>query len=289
MSKRQPLSLRDVVERYGPALAPVIISRLPVFAPVERRGRIERTVTVTTAWGEVSVTGRLTQLHRSLLDAAIATALPDASHPTEDGGVTLVCDPYRLCRMMGTSTWDYEWLESLLRDLRRAEVRIMENGYSFPLVVTGILTTFGRYDRQKRLYPGRLSHRKDDRRDMILLTISAPWWSMWSGQALSHYKQVLPQIGRLSGLGQAVARLALTQQTGWRIAVNHALQAVGAIDDGKDAAARMRRMRARRELLQDRDGLADLGIDITGDTIVYHPSARTYISVPEAQHSMHGT
>lgn len=252
-----------------------------MFAPVERRGTAERTITATTSWGEVSIVGRLTQLHRQLLDAAIATAL--LADPSEDGGMRLVVDPYRICRAMGTSTWDYGWLESLLRDLRRAEVRIVERGHQFPLVVTGILVAYGRYDRQKRLHPGRLTHRGDDRRDMIYLTLSAPWWAMWRTQALVHYATVLPQIGRLSGVGQAVARLCLTQQAGWHISVDRVLQVVGAITDGPGTAARKRRSRARQEILGDHEGLAQLGITITDGTLTYRPPRGTYVSVPPSE------
>jgi len=48
-----------IVRRYGPAIAPVVISRLPVFAPVNLRPARETTATVRTAWGRVRVTGRL--------------------------------------------------------------------------------------------------------------------------------------------------------------------------------------------------------------------------------------
>ena len=280
MAKSAMLPTRkEVINRYGPPLAPVVISRLPVFAPVDRRKPVERTVSQKKPWGEVSVTGRLTQLHRSLLDAAIATALKWRA--TEDGGVLLVCDPYRIKRLMVTKSWDYRWLESLLEDLRRARVRILENGHEFPLVVTGVVTSYGRFAKQRLLQPGRLSHRSDDRRDMIYLMISAEWWSMWRDQVLVHYAEVLPEIGRLSGLGQAVVRLCLTQQPGWHIGVDHVLRAVGAIVAGAvGPAARKRRQRARWDLRADAEGLRRVGVEVEGDTITYHPPAGTYISVP---------
>lgn len=267
---RRTIAPQNIETRWGPPLAPVTISRLPVFAPRRRRDRQERSVTIPTPWGTVTVTGRLTQIHRHLLDCALATAI--GTEELGGGAMRLVVDPYTLTRAMGTSTWDYNWLEGLLRDLRRAEVRIVEHGHAFPLAVSGILNDFGRYDRQKRLRPGLVSHRPDDRRDMIYLVASAAWWSMWQDRPLAHYRDLLPALGHLTGLSQAIARLCLTQRDGWKIGVAKALAVVGAWADTNDAhspeARRNRRLKAT--LQAEADPLARLGITLDGEVLTYH-------------------
>ena len=274
--------LAEIVRRFGPGIAPVTISRLPVFAPVGRRPARESTATVETPWGRVQVTGRLSQHHRQLLDAAVATAV--AIRLTEDGGVHLVIEPYQIMRLMDSRSWDYRWLEGLLADLRRAEVRIEENGHEFPLLVTGILTSFGRVPREKENRGGigrRVSHRSDPgSEDLIQLTISGAWWGMWRDRPVAHYARHLAVIGRMGTVGQAVARLAVTQPRGWRIGIDRALAAVGAWDDGHTPSARQRRHHARTALTADAEALAGIGVRLADGQIEYVPPGDVWVSVP---------
>jgi len=53
--------------------APVLASRCPAFAPSIRQGKTEWSV--DTPWGNASVTGELTQIHRNVLDAIFAHAI----------------------------------------------------------------------------------------------------------------------------------------------------------------------------------------------------------------------
>lgn len=267
----------EVAAQYGPPIAPVVVSRVPVFAPTERRTRTERVWHGETPWGSVAVTGCLTQLHRHLLDCAVATALE--ATPTDDGGITLIVDPHELMTLRGSTSWDYRWLEALLEDLRRASVRLTDRDGEFPRQVVGIVTRYGRYDRQRRLAPGRVSHRADGRRDMLAVTISGAWWGMWGDRPTAHYAAHLRAIATLSPIGQAVARLALSQRDGWRIGIDGALQAVGAWGDGDGHTAHKARQRARRPLGDDADRLGALGVHV-GRMIEYRRTPDVWVSIP---------
>lgn len=279
--RRRPMpSPAEVAAQYGPPVAPVIVSRVPVFAPTERRTRAERVWHGETPWGSVTVTGCLTQLHRHLLDCAVATALE--ATPTEEGGVTLIVDPHEMMTWRGSTSWDYRWLEALLEDLRRASVRISDRADGFPVQVTGIVTRYGRYDRQRRLARGRISHRDDGRRDMLAITISGAWWRMWADRPTAHYAAHLRTIAALSPIGQAIARLCLGQRDGWCIGMDRALQSVGAWSDAMGATPHKARQRARRALAEDAGQLAGMGIvlDLTRRTIAFRRPPDVWISIP---------
>ena len=271
--------------RYGPPLAPVILSRVPVFAPVDSRNRAPDVAIWETSWGQVEVRGgRLTQVHRRLMDAAVATHLRAelVPHPTQPPGMMLVGDPYQITHTMGTSTWDYRWLEGLLRDLRRAEVVIREKHRPIPTSVTGILADFGRYDTKRRLHSGRLSHRDDELRDMIYLTISGPWWALWADRPVAHYRDLLHGISRLKPASQAVARLCLTQADGWHITVDNALRTVGAWDTARTDTAAQRRKRWRRTIRRDAERLREIGIHLDSrDLLTYHRPPSVYVWHPD--------
>jgi hypothetical protein len=275
----------EIARRFGPAIAPVTISRVPIFAPVDRRPTRETTVAVETPWGRVQVTGHLGQRHRQLLDAAVAAAV--AISDAGDGGARILFGAYRVMRLMGSRSWDYRWLEALMSDLRRAEVRIEEVGHAFPLIVTGILTSYGRVPaplarrRQPRRPGAQVSHRPDAASpELIQITISPAWWAMWADRPVAHYARYLRGIAAMGAVAQAVARLALTQQWGWRMRIDNALRAVGGWDDGHTPSARQRRHHARVSLARDTAALAGLGIQLDGDTLAYTPVSGVWVSVP---------
>ena len=58
----------------GPAIAPAVISRGPVFQPKFKNLKPE-TMEWETPWAVVTVTGRLGGIHRKVLDAIFASAL----------------------------------------------------------------------------------------------------------------------------------------------------------------------------------------------------------------------
>lgn len=270
-----------IARRFGPPVAPVTISRLPIFAPVARRPARESTAAVVTPWGRVQVTGRLSQHHRQLLDAAVASAV--SITPAGDGGAQLLVEPYQIMRLMNSRSWDYRWLEALLSDLRRAEVKIEETGHQFPLLVTGILASYGRVPGgEKHLRGIRMSHRSrsDESLDLIQITISAAWWQLWGDRPVAYYAHHLAAISRMGAVAQSVARLALTQQRGWRIGVDRALRAIGAWDDRHTPSARQRRHHARTSLATDAEALAAIGVRLTDDLIEYAPPGDVWVSVP---------
>lgn len=91
--------------------------RLQIFQPTRRPVFSRRTV--ETAWGRVSVAGRLGQVHADVLDAICHFA--EARGELADGRVKVLVDPFAVRRACGLGG---EQLHSALRDLVASTVEI---------------------------------------------------------------------------------------------------------------------------------------------------------------------
>ena len=109
----------------GPAIAPVLISRVPVFEPTFRRSaRSAQTTVWTTAWGTVSVQGRLTEMHRKILDAIFGYRLN--AHRLETGAQAFLIDPYTV-ENAARGAHNPGWLRGMLQDMIASRVTIDSN------------------------------------------------------------------------------------------------------------------------------------------------------------------
>lgn len=275
------LTRAAAAKRFGRPLAPVAISRVPVFAPTKHRPP-ERTWELVTPWGRVRVQGRLCQTHRQLLDAAVACHTASLDDPL--GGKILTVDPYRLMRTMGTRSRNHVWIAELLDDLAQAKVEIRDTSGNL-VVSSHIVQEFGRWDRRRIAVPAwqaPLLGRED--RDLLYVALSGPWWALWGRQPAAHYAAHLPALGKLSGVGQAVARLCFTQPAGWQIREDKLLAAVG-VTTGAGGVERKARATARAALRADAEGLEHMGITCQqGGLWRYRPVAgAVYVSPPPGQ------
>ncbi len=285
------LSRAEAEARFGPATDPVVVDRVALFEPVKNgspRARA-RTRVLRTPWGQVRVVGQLTQMHRQALAAVMAVA--EFTEAAEDGSgdqaLRFVADPARVVRMMrardpGTGpSWDYGWLVGLLGELVSVRIEIEDGTAPGPRKIVGIAAAVGRYAREVKLGPGRLSHRPDRQRALVYITLSSAWLDLWRVYHATHYTRYLPALGRLHPVSAAVAVLCFSQPDGWRISLDHALQAVGAWDDRPTAAGRKARSRARLEVRGDVTRLAALGVRLEdGDQLRYTRPAGVYVSQP---------
>ena len=290
----RPLDRPAASARFGPALDPVVVDRVALFEPV-KKGRPSaraRARVLATPWGRVRVVGQLTQTHRQALAALWAVA--EFREPAQDGSgdpaLRLVADPARVVRLMRARdpgagpTWDYRWLTRLLGELVSVRVELEDGTTTGPHKIMGMVAAVGRYRREIQLSPGRLSHRGHGvrTRALIYVTLSSAWLELWRVYHATHYAQYLPALGRLKPVSAAIAVLAFSQASGWRISLDHALRAVGAWDDRPTTAGRKGRSRARLEVQHDSAALAALGVqvDLAQGQIQYQRPAGVYVSPP---------
>lgn len=109
----------------GPIIAPAIISRVPTFQPTFRRGRSDgMNETFVTQFGAVRVAGRLTEIHRKVLDAVFASAIEEYDAPT--GAKAFLVDPYQIATVAHVAH-KRQWLDNIMRDMRKADVLIIDH------------------------------------------------------------------------------------------------------------------------------------------------------------------
>lgn len=106
--------------KYAPTT--VTQSRVSIFAATKRKRGCVETVTVKNGWGFAEVTGDLTQIHRTILDAISASdGERFIRRVTDRGELEVAVSPHALLRILGhdhPGARDFKWLEEMIDDLR---------------------------------------------------------------------------------------------------------------------------------------------------------------------------
>jgi len=196
----------------GPPIAPAIISRVPVFQPTFKRGKTG-IWKWETAWGTATVEGRLTGIHRKVLDAMFGSCVD--SWRVATGAVTLLIDPYKVVTLAGIAK-DNKRLRALMEEMRVAKVTI-EASDGKTWFQAGIVSEI------------RISGvDSDDGRDQWLVTISATWMNIFDTSLVVRYRNFLPTLaGIRSSTVHAIALHVLSHQEGY-YDVEDLLKRVGA-------------------------------------------------------------
>lgn len=234
--------------------APVLASRCPVFAPSIRQGMTDWSI--ETPFAIATVKGKLTQIHRNLLDAACAFAIDYRT--LENGALEVLVDPYTIATKTGSSR-DYKWLESKLHDMKVADVDIVDLKNDLRHH-GGIVSEWREAKRRVPMPGGKLT----GDRPLLAITISAAWMRIYSSTLTVQYKDLIESIARLpSGVQQALVRYCLTNRE-----LNKQLESVlveiGAITP---ATSRRQRFAILKEIREA--NLSFFGIEIRNDIVFY--------------------
>lgn len=254
--------------------------RVLFFQPTRRPRWI--TVAASGPWGAATVTGRLGQQHRDVLD--LAMDLREGWRRTSEGDVVIIIDSARLRAELGWNSWAYHQILDTLRDLRTAEISTALAGW--PPDCTGIVTRIA--ESLNTPPPRRAGSRARGVREweppmdpslprggmMWEITISQGWLGLIR-RLQTRYPRVVTNMRY--GVSQAVTRLMLSHRPGTHYRIDTVLDVL--------RIEHRRRRRAIRHLVADRDCMAAAGVLLdTGDGGVWttepwrrraHPRSRT--------------
>ena len=243
-------------------------SRLGLFEATWRRPPERKQFFVSGAWGTAVITGRLSQVHRNLLDVLPMTIVKEAMTP--DGCRHLLIDPHTLKKAMsrkGKKVGARQCVD-MLKDLTDALVEIKTTS---GLTCIGHILDEVLY--QSREVPNAIGarlpvggkkggERVRAARSLWRVKISASWMKFIE-QDLTYKYDIGKVMALQSGVSAAAARLLLTHKNNnIPTGIETVLTQLG-IKEGEC----QERWNARRRLAADAHGLADLGIRLEDGTI----------------------
>lgn len=221
--------------------------RIPWAAPITKMPRgVEIEAVVESQWGKATIRGRITQVHRTIIDSLLCDY---QQYSARDGGVIVLADLYGLASTVlgGTRPGlsDARWLIERIEDLRRASLRIEPAGTDI-VVHTGIVTKHA-YAQSGRQYA----------------VAFAPEYVRYvqGGRPMHYTRDELRAIAGLPGVAQAVVRHMRSHRPGTRYYIDTVLRAVGIRDDGEGGGFRRR----RRQVLSLAAEIEALGIGVSAN------------------------
>lgn len=260
----------------GPPIAPAILSRGPVFQPRFKNIQPGR-FTWETPWAVVTVEGRLGGIHRKVLDAIFAE--PIKSKRIESGAQMMVVDPYRIAKLTGTTKSHPQWLKSVLRDMQKADVTIVDKAtglHYWGHIISDVWESKKSVDMPGGALVGD--------RPLFVVTISPGWMQIYDTSLVVRYRNELPVLAAIeSGAVHAAALHVLTQSRG-NFDVISVLRTVGVNWDG---LSRSQRWKILQEFAAESERLAQLGMHLYrhADTdnlmISYHPTGEVHLNSPK--------
>lgn len=237
-------------------------ARLQMYQATRRPKNKKREI--DTPWGSAVVIGKLGQAHADFVESVFYNA--EKSRELENGAVQLLVDPYKVRTSVGGGKqYSYEALHAISIDVMAAviDLKVYETG----LDVIGHI--FDEIDKSPMTRPNKLD---GGERHMWRVTVSKAFVELMRHDLkLSYNPMSLAKIE--TGVAQAIARLVMTHTVkedndgGWYI--DTLLKQVG-IDPAKKTDMRNR----RREVRNDADNLAEIGIIVDGEKIKRVAKAR---------------
>ncbi|MHB1758353.1 MAG: hypothetical protein ACYCT9_12755 [Leptospirillum sp.] len=284
----------------GPT-APVIESRVPIFAPIlrvshnspARGGRFE------TPWGWVELSGPvLTQEHRTILDMAMAMAVKKQVF-RETGGMGIWFDAWEVKKALGPKYSGGEGHKRFIeriREMRRAELRVHSNRTGRTRE-SGIIDSHT-YDENHPDPPEREGIKTTWRGHCLYeINLSANFFQFFKEDLRVHYKPLVPEIAKIpDGLIRAIVLFFLTHERTCRFSIRQVMEIVGAITEGMAKSSISEIMSKPGKFKAE---LETFGIFVEEETLRYerHPkvfftnppevSARAVINAEEGQEANH--
>ncbi|MEY2342929.1 hypothetical protein AB4090_12585 [Acidithiobacillus sp. IBUN Pt1247-S3] len=250
-------------------------SQLPMFQPSRRPATIVKRHH-ETAFGSITVSGKLGQGHRDLLDALLLHR--EKKHFKDGGRLSVLVDPYQIRKAIsaGRTPLPYNYIHKLLEDMRQARVEmIWDDGKQHHRMTEGIIALFEEASSKPVTHGTcNFAHRDDDggdsdRRAMLKVTFSKAMTYLLRDDQNIHYK-LAPIVSLTHGLSQAIARYCLSHTS-----VHETFEGICArvgFDTGSKNPSAARK--AKMELLIDAAALAALGVEVKENGSVHHTGSR---------------
>lgn len=230
-------------------------TRLCVYQATRRPKQAVRVV--QTAFGGLTVDGRLGQAHADLMDCVMFCA---DGHRTEEGRLEVLVDPYRLRKTMGGGKqYSGEQVEILKRDFLHTILTIEAPKIKFSGHIVEKIVESKLIKNDPRCWV-------EGERHLQVWVFSMEWTRLIQND-IARYYNPMPLCRIEHGSVAAIARHVLTHQNspngGWRL-------------DSLIKAAGVKRQasKVRQEIQENADTFTELGIRIDGDRLILAASAR---------------
>jgi len=251
-------------------------SRIPIFLPISRiehknPGAQQRRV--ETSWGYAELSGPvLTQAHRDILDAA--WFLAERTRKWSDGSVSLYLDTCKMRKLLGLGN-NQKRLIKRLHDLRDAGLLICPKTAAVS-IYTSIITKI-QYETAKE-ETHNLKSTRFGGGQLLEIKLSETYMSLFQQEARVHDRKLLEARLKIEEpLIRALLRFMHTMNQGFKIGINKALITLAAILPG-DKAYKV--SRAKKIIMTNQKELAEFGVKINKDTLMYERDKRVFFTKP---------
>lgn len=261
--------------------------RIPIFAatrklPRTKIGEEPRTYFVETRWGNATITGRLDQRHRDLLDA-VALVARRSIKSSVHGDRDVEIDSAELRRALGWRRWTYDGILGVIEDLRRSQLimpdrheisglvlRVVESGDEPPKRRNKLDTPLMEAARRRAPNAGA-----KPRGGMLWILELAGGWLRLLEHNETRYPCGVMHLKR--GATQAAARFMLSHQVGARYGRDALLDAINVVDDGHGV-----RHRAWKQIQSEAKALLTFGLVVSEDGMIRSNASEIMRSIPFA-------
>lgn len=230
--------------------------RLCVYQPTRRPKQI--TKTFETAFGSLTIDGRLGQAHADLMECLMFCA---EKHRVNNGRLEVLVDPYSLRKSLGsTGQYSASQIKILRTDLHKAILTIETTEIECHCHIIEKVAV------SKITKPDPRSWVTGERK--LEYWVFSQEWTELINKDIKRYYNPIPLCGIDAGSVAGIARHILTHQHqpngGWKL--EGLMKAVG-IERRID--------KVRQELISNEDALAELGIVFDGDRLKMSTPARS--------------
>ncbi len=277
---------------------PIIISRVPVYAPVSRPATTGKRSApgrrLETSWGWVEMSGPvLTWEHRRIL--LLSKTRAKAERHWEDGSLSLWIDAYEVKKELGYANGgkDHRRFMQRLRDMKTA-VLVVKNFKTGRTAESSVLWSFS-YDREKADTPAKPGIFTKTRRPKKEKGVAEP--EVFSGPSLfeirtskeymslfgedlriHHTPDLIRDLVQIEdGLIASVVSFFLAHKEKCRYKIRRVLESIGAIEEGMSKGA-VSKIMAKPEKFKSE--LEDFGICVDGECLVYERNKRVFFTNP---------
>jgi len=262
--------------------APVIVSRVPIFAPIlrvshnssDRGGRFE------TPWGWVELSGPvLTQEHRTILDMAMAMAVKKQVF-LETGGMGIWFDAWEVKKAIGPKHSGGEGHKRFIeriREMRRAELRVHSNRTGRTRE-SGIIDSHT-YDENHPDPPGREGIKTTWRGHCLYeINLSSNFMQFFKEDLRVHYDPLVSEIAKIpDGTIRAIILFLITHKNTCRFKIRQVLEIIGALSEGQSDRMNREVMAKPKKFKTD---LEKFGIFVEEETLRYERHPKVFFTNP---------
>jgi len=261
--------------------APVIESRVPIFAPILRvsHNSFSRIRCYETPWGWVEIAGpTLTQEHRAILDMALSRAVKKQVFQ-KTGGMAVWFDAYEVKKALGYKGGSgHKRFVERIRELRRADFRVHSNKTG-KTRESGIIDSHT-YDESHPDNPERQGIRRRDGKAHCLyeIRLSPNFMQFFKEELRVHYDSLVPEIVRIpDGTIRGIIQFFLTHEEKCQYSIHKTMVIIGAITKGM-AKSTVSEIMAKPGKFKTE--LETFGIFVEGETLRYKRHPKVFFTNP---------